>query len=343
MTTEQRVRAITLLEEGYSSREVASKISKPGNKIHHTSILRLKKKYEETGSVKNKQVSGRPRKLTERDERTVVRLILKDECSTASEVQRSLKVHDNIEVSSNTVRRVLKRNGFVARVKRKKPLLSKTHRKTRLEFAEKYKHWTVEDWNKVVWSDESKFQIFGSDGRTYCWKKAGEKLQDRHVKPTVKFGGGSVFVWGCFTFLGVGYLCRIEGGMDGEIYRQILGDEFLKTLDYYSLDPQNIIYQQDRDPKHTAKLTQKWFVDNNIEVLFWPPQSPDLNPIEHLWNDVDRRIRSLDIEIRGKEALWEQIEKVWNDTSLEVCTKLIKSMPERVNDVLKARGGYTRW
>lgn len=73
MTTEQRVRAITLLEEGYSSREVANKISNPNNKIHHTSILRLKKKYEETGSVKNKQVSGRPQKLTERDERTVVR------------------------------------------------------------------------------------------------------------------------------------------------------------------------------------------------------------------------------------------------------------------------------
>ena len=168
MTTEERIRAITLLEEGYSSREVTSKLSKPGKKIHHTSILRLKKKYEETGSVKNKQVSGRPRKLTKRDERTVVRRILKDECSTASEIQRSLKVHEKIEVSSNTVRKVLKRNGFVARVKQKKPLLSKTHQKTRLEFAEKYKYWTVEDWNKVVWSDESKFQIFRSDGRTYC-------------------------------------------------------------------------------------------------------------------------------------------------------------------------------
>jgi len=58
---------------------------------------------------------------------------------------------------------------------------------------------------------------------------------------------------------------------------------------------------------------------------------------------VDRQIRSLNIEIREKEVLWEQVENIWNDTSLEVCTKLIESMPERVNDVLKARGGYTRW
>ena len=86
MTTEERVRAITLLKKGYNSRKVASKLSKPDKKIYHTSILRLKKKYEEMESVKNKQVSGQPRKLTERDERTVIRQILKDECSTASKI-----------------------------------------------------------------------------------------------------------------------------------------------------------------------------------------------------------------------------------------------------------------
>jgi hypothetical protein len=64
--------------------------------------------------------------------------------------------------------------------------------------------------------------------------------------------------------LGIGYLCRIDGGLDGELYRQILSDEFQQTLEYYNLDAQNIIFQQDNDPKHTAKLTWKWFADNNI-------------------------------------------------------------------------------
>ena len=113
----------------------------------------------------------------------------------------------------------------------------------------------MSDWNKVVWSDESKFQIFGSDGRAYCWKKSEEALTTRHVKPTVKFGGRSVFVWECFTFLGVGYLCKIDGGLDAELYRRILDEDFLETLKYYDLDHSNIIFQQDNDPKHTAKCT----------------------------------------------------------------------------------------
>ncbi len=149
-----------MLESGLTTREIAQKV---GCKSH-TTISRLKKKYEETGNVKNKLGSGRPRKLNERDERSVIRRLMTKECSNVVQLQKSLKTNDNVEVSSNTVRRVLQRNGLVARVKRKKPLLSKKHRENRLKFAKSYKDWTISNWNKVVWSDESKFQIFGSDG-----------------------------------------------------------------------------------------------------------------------------------------------------------------------------------
>ena len=328
-----------MIEEGFSSREISAKI---GCKSHVT-ILNLKKKYEESGEVKDKKRSGRPRKLNERDERNIVRCLMTNECSNAVQLKKSLQVNDGIDVSSDTVRRVLRRNGLMARIKRKKPLLSKKHRKKRLEFAKRYKDWTVNDWNKVVWSDESKFQIFGSDGRQYCWKRPNEPLKDAHVKPTVKFGGDSVFVWGCFTSRGVGFLCKIDGGLDAELYRQILSEDFMETLRYYELSVSDIIFQQDNDLKHTVLLTKEWFDDNNVEVLPWPPQSPDLNPIEHLWNDVDRRLRALNVTIRGKDALWEHISQIWNETALETCTKLIESMPERVKDVINAKGGYTRW
>jgi len=339
LSIEKRAQAIMMLEEGYTAREIASKI---GCKSHAT-ITRLKKKYEETGKVVNKPGAGRPRRLNVRDERNIVRRLLTNECSNAIEIQKSLKINDNVEVSSNTVRRALRRNGLVARVKRKKPLLSKKHREQRLRFAKRHKDWTVNDWSKIVWSDESKFQIFGSDGRQYCWKRPNEQLQDAHVNPTVKFGGGSIFVWGCLTSSGVGYLVRIEGGLDAELYCRILEEDLFSSLHYYDLDTNDIIFQQDNDPKHTAIRTKKWFEDNEIEVLSWPAQSPDLNPIEHLWNDIDRRLRALDTQIRGKDMLWEKVSEVWNETSIETCTRLIETMPERINDVIKAKGGYTRW
>jgi hypothetical protein len=83
------------------------------------------------------------------------------------------------------------------------------------------------------------------------WKKAGAPLTAQHVAPTVKFGGGSVMVWGCMTVHGVGLMCRIEGKMDASLYQEILEDEL------YEMDREDLIFQQDNDPKHRSKFAQK--------------------------------------------------------------------------------------
>ena len=84
-------------------------------------------------------------------------------------------------------------------------------------------------------------------------------MQDREISGTVKFGGGSLMMWGCMMYDGVGYACRIDGGLDRELYRKILGDELIQSIDFYKLPRDKVIYAQDNDPKHTAKLTLKWF------------------------------------------------------------------------------------
>ena len=336
---EQRVRICTLLDEKlYSITELAKEY-----KVSKSTISRLYEKFKQTDSVKDLPKSGRPRSLTERTERRAVRYIASGECSTAVQVQKKLQTEYNISISSETVRRVFKKNDLRSMVKVKKPLLLPRHKKARYEFTKKHRDWNYEDWCKVVWSDESKFNLFGSDGKEYCWKKKGEALKDRHVKGTVKFGGGGVFVWGCFTAVGIGYLCRIEGGMDAELYCQILNEDFLRTLDYYDLSVDDIVYQHDNDPKHTARKTKEWLEEHDVIVLDWPAQSPDLNPIEHMWNEVERRLRKLNEPINSKEALWEKISSTWNDIDIETCTKLIQTMPERIRDVIKQKGGYTRW
>src|SRR5215212_6081886 len=123
------------------------------------------------------------------------------------------------------------------------------------------------------------------------WKKPGNnKLNNRQVQGTVKFGGGSLMLWGRMTAKGIGYACRIDGNMDTQLYMDIPDDYLLQTIKYYKLDRDKIIFQQDNDPKHTSKLAHKWFDENRIEVLEWPPQSPDLTPNEHLFEHLKRKL-----------------------------------------------------
>jgi transposase len=201
----------------------------------------------------------------------------------------------------------------------------------------------LEDWKLVIWSDETKINCLGSDGHKWAWKKSGERLSDRLVQGTVKFGGGSLMMWGCMTWEGVGYAAKIDGRMDGDLYLQILKDELQNSLEFYDLNPSDVIFQQDNDPKHTCKKVREWLDDQEFRTMVWPAQSPDLNPLEHLWGHLKRRLVEHEHPPKGMEELWRRIEEEWNKIPAEVCQKLIESMPRRIEAVIKAKGGYTKY
>ena len=137
-------------------------------------------------------------------------------------------------------------------VKKKKPLVSSGHKKKRLAFALKYQHWTVEDWKRVIWSDETKINRIGSDGQEYVWKKKGEGLIAREVQGIVKFGGGSLMIWGCIGWNGVGILSEVEERMNAEQYVAIL-QGLLQSMQESGIPEDDIIFQQDNDPKHISR------------------------------------------------------------------------------------------
>ena len=166
---------------------------------------------------------------------------------------------------------------------------------------------------------------------------------DRLVESIVKFGGGHIILWGCMSWDGIGEMCRIDGRMDGQLYVDILEDDLLKSIDWFGKNPQDIIFQQDNHPKHTCKKAKDWFEQHQMTVMEWPAQSPDLNLIEHLWGSLKRRLADYDKAPTSIKELWERVQVEWEAISEQECQGLVESMPDRIQAVLQAKGGYTKY
>ena len=139
---------------------------------------------------------------------------------------------------------------------------------------------------------------------------------------------------------GVGKLAFIDGNMTGEMYRRILENNLLDSVRMLSLG-NGWVFQHHNDPKHRAAVVTTWLNGNNIERIKWPSFSPDLNPIEHLWDEVERRMKKTNP--RNVTELKECLVRIWENIESQVCKKLVDSVPSRLHEVLRMKGYPTRY
>jgi len=284
-------------------------------------IYRNPKKIEETGDVKHKDGSGRIKKITADASRAIGQYIRRN--PTLSSVSIAEKLDDiGVNVSRSTVSRHLADLGYRNALPFSTPMLTSAHKQKRVEWAQKHKD---DNWKNTLFSDETSFQLFRNTIK-HWYKNA------RPIRPMPK-DRSKIFAWGGFCVKGKTSLFCFRRIMDGKYYTEILEKHIPEIR---SMLRNEWRLQQDNDPKHTSRVAREFLNSNVPEVMDWPSNSPDLNPIENLWAIVKRNVEKR--RPKNLSELESFLGEEWDNIPNSLLISLVDSMSRRCNEVIEKNG-----
>jgi transposase len=312
-----------LYQDGKSQREIAKRI---GNRSRNAVY-----NYIHSANKPNIEQRGRKRKLSDRDERSVVRC-----ASNQSLSCREIAVECGLAVNRMTIDRTLQRNDLKYAKLQRKPRLTKAHKAARSAFANDYQTWRKE-WENVIWSDEKRFNLDGPDGWCHYW----HDLRKEPVILAKERQGGGVMIWAGFGPKGKTDVCFCQGSMTSKTYQNTLRTTLIPVAE--QICGENYLFQQDNAPIHVSESTMEFFESNKIQLFPIPPKSPDLNPIENVWGLLARRVYWGGNQYNNLNELKNAIISAWNSITVAELQPFIESMPNRIFELIANHGSSTRF
>ena len=225
-------------------------------------------------------------------------------------------------------------DGIYGRVSRECFPFTEEHIRKRLSFAEGYLNWKDEDWDRVIFSDETHCYL-GHHGVHWVQRPIGAAYDKEYLTAHIPHEQ-RVSLWGCFCSAGIGEGEIFTDNLDGPLYKSILQNNLLQTSKYY-FPSGHWWFQQDNDPKHKSHIASDWLFSHGVDCIDHPPHSPDLNPIEEVWEILKREVDKK--HASNVEELKLAIEDCWNDLDPAYLKTLVFSMHSRCEAVI-ANNGY---
>lgn len=329
----------SLLRQGKSTRQIEKELN-----VSHPFVIKIRRQDKKNIPAPK---MGRPTKVSKRTRRVLMIKFLTndfdDENRKYEEAQEYICSVGEGPVHRETIRRYLQAERVTARVKPDSPFLTKDQIAARYKFAKDHVKWSMEQWKNVMFSDECSISRLGQSGRQWYYSNDEHRLRHQHhFKQKKQGGGGKIMIWGCVAYFGVGDMCWVEGNMNAEYYEQVLRKYVIASRRWYKMDPTTFMFQHDNARIHTTTNVNDFLSKAGIDVMEWPPNSPDINPIERIWARIKQLLFLSRTRPANLQELFDRVEDIWASMSVKFIRKLYKELPARMEDLVRTKGLHSR-